>query len=61
MTTLLATIFLMSMVFATGAVEADQYFIAFGCTLIGILSGIGTIVMQQKDNNKKTQLYYEDK
>ena len=60
MTTLLATIFMISMVFATGAIEADNYFIGFGFFILGLLSGLGTLYFQNKENSKDTQLYYKE-
>ena len=60
MTTLLGTIFLMAMVFATGAIESDNYLIGFGFVILGILSGIGTLYFQIKDDTNKKQLYYKE-
>ena len=41
-------IFIMSMVGAAGAVEADQYFVGAMMALTGILTGILTIILQNK-------------
>jgi len=60
MSTFLACIFLMAMVFATGAVEADSYLLGFGVTIIGILSGIGALYFQSKNEKKEKQLYYKE-
>ena len=60
MSTFLACIFLMAMVFATGAVEADSYLLGFGFTIIGILSGIGALYFQSKNEKKDKQLYYKE-
>ena len=58
MSTFLACIFLMAMVFATGAVEADSFFLGFGFTILGIVSGIGALYFQSKNEKKEKQLYY---
>ena len=42
-------VFIMSMVGATGAVEADKYLMAFIMTLVGITSGILTLMTQSED------------
>ena len=60
MSTFLACIFLMSMVFATGAVEADSYLLGFGFTILGIVSGIGALYFQSKNEKKDKQLYYNE-
>lgn len=39
-------IFIMSMVGATGAVEADKYFVGFIMAVVGISTGILTIYLQ---------------
>ena len=60
MSTFLACIFLMSMVFATGAVEADSYLLGFGFTILGIVSGIGALYFQSKNEKKEKQLHYKE-
>jgi len=50
--------FIMSMVFATGAIEADNYLIGFGFVVLGLVSGFLTLVLQNKEEKKDTQLYY---
>jgi|TARA_B100000768_G_scaffold164006_1_gene165639 hypothetical protein len=44
-----AIVFVMSMVSATGAVEADKYLMAFIMTIVGITSGILTLITQSED------------
>ena len=41
-------VFIMSMVGATGAVEADNYLIGFVMALVGITSGILTLMTQSE-------------
>ena len=41
-------VFIMSMVGATGAVEADNYLIGFVMALVGITSGILTLITQSE-------------
>ena len=41
-------VFIMSMFGAAGAVESDQYFTGFVMALTGIVTGILTIVLQNK-------------
>ena len=45
---LFGIVFIMSMVGATGAVEADNYLIGFVMALIGITSGILTLMTQSE-------------
>ena len=49
-TTFLCVVFIMSMVGATGAVEADNYFVGFVMALVGISTGILTIMLQSKED-----------
>ena len=42
-------VFIMSMVGVTGAVEADKYLMGFTMTLVGITSGILTLMTQSED------------
>jgi 1,4-dihydroxy-2-naphthoate octaprenyltransferase len=60
MITFLITFFLVSMVLATGAVEADNYLIGFVFVILGILSGVIAIFYQNKKESKNKQLYYEE-
>ena len=48
--TFLCVVFIMSMVGATGAVEADNYFVGFVMALVGISTGILTIMLQSKED-----------
>ena len=43
---LFGVVFVMSMVGATGAVEADNYLVGFVMALVGISTGILTIILQ---------------
>ncbi len=45
---LFGIVFIMSMVGATGAVEADNYLIGFVMALVGITSGILTLITQSE-------------
>tara|TARA_Y100001972_G_scaffold61319_1_gene75107 strand:+ start:777 stop:953 length:177 start_codon:yes stop_codon:yes gene_type:complete len=49
-TTFLCVVFIMSMVGATGAVEADNYFVGFVMALVGISTGILTLMIQSKED-----------
>ena len=49
-TTFLCVVFIMSMVGATGAVEADNYFVGFVMFLVGISTGILTLMIQSKED-----------
>ena len=60
MTTFLVSVFLISMILATGAVEADSYLLGFGFTILGIVSGIGALYFQSKNEKKEKQLYYKE-
>jgi len=40
----------MSMVGATGAVEADNYLVGFVMALVGISTGILTLILQSKED-----------
>ena len=46
---LFGIVFIMSMVGATGAVEADKFLMGFIMTLVGITSGILTLITQSED------------
>ena len=46
--TLFGVVFIMSMVGATGAVEADNYFVGFVMAVVGISTGILTIYLQKE-------------
>ena len=43
-----AIVFIMSMVGATGAVEADNYLVGFVMALVGISTGILTLILQSE-------------
>ena len=59
MITMFGVTFIMSMVLAVSAVEADNYLIGLGFAVLGIVSGILTIVLQETEK-KETQLYYKE-
>ena len=48
MATFFGVVFVMSMVGATGAVEADNYLVGFVMALIGISTGILTLILQSE-------------
>ncbi len=48
MATFFGVVFIMSMVGATGAVEADNYLIGFVMALVGISTGILTLILQNE-------------
>ena len=48
--TFFGVVFVMSMVGATGAVEADNYFVGFVMFLVGISTGILTLMIQSKED-----------
>ena len=50
MATFFGVVFIMSMVGATGAVEADNYFVGFVMFLVGISTGILTLILQSKED-----------
>jgi len=50
MTILFGIIFIMSMVGATGAVEADQYLLGGTLAMTGIFTGILTVILQSKED-----------
>ena len=50
MATFFGVVFIMSMVGATGAVEADNYLVGFVMALIGISTGILTLILQSKED-----------
>ena len=50
MATFFGIVFVMSMVGATGAVEADNYLVGFVMALVGISTGILTLILQSKED-----------
>lgn len=60
MSVFLGIIFLISMMFAAGAVEANSFLLGFGLAVIGIISGIGAIYFQNYNEEKDKQLYYKE-
>ena len=50
MATFFGVIFIISMVGATGAVEADNYLVGFVMALVGISTGILTLILQSKED-----------
>ena len=50
MSILFGVIFIMSMVSATGAVEADQYLLGGAMVMTGIFTGILTLILQSKED-----------
>ena len=50
LTILFGVVFVMSMVGATGAVEADNYLVGFVMALVGISTGILTLIFQSKED-----------
>jgi hypothetical protein len=50
MSILFGVIFLMSMVGAAGAVEADQWLMGFFMAMTGIFTGILTIMLQSQED-----------
>tara|TARA_E500000318_G_scaffold68329_2_gene63135 strand:- start:649 stop:825 length:177 start_codon:yes stop_codon:yes gene_type:complete len=48
--TFFGVVFIMSMVGATGAVEADNYLVGFVMALVGISTGILTLILQSKED-----------
>ena len=48
MATFFGVVFVMSMVGATGAVEADNYLVGFVMALVGISTGIFTLILQSE-------------
>lgn len=50
MSILFGVIFIMSMVGATGAVEADQYLLGGAMVMTGIFTGILTLILQSKED-----------
>lgn len=62
MITFFGVMFILMFFFAAGAIEADEYLIGIACAFAGFVSGIITILLQEKENAKKSNnLYYEDK
>jgi len=49
-TVFFGVIFIMSMVGATGAVEADSYLLGACMAVFGILTGILTLILQSKED-----------
>ena len=50
MSILFGVIFIMSMVSATGTVEADQYLLGGAMVMTGIFTGILTLILQSKED-----------
>ena len=50
MATFFGVVFIMSMVGATGAVETDNYLVGFVMALVGISTGILTLILQSKED-----------
>ena len=50
MATFFGVVFVMSMVGATGAVEADNYLVGFVIALVGISTGILTLILQSRED-----------
>ena len=50
MSILFGVIFFISMVGATGAVEADQYLLGAAMAMTGIFTGILTLILQSKED-----------
>ena len=50
MATFFGVVFIMSMVGATSAVEADDYLVGFVMALVGISTGILTLILQSKED-----------
>tara|TARA_A100001388_G_scaffold194795_1_gene146897 strand:+ start:636 stop:812 length:177 start_codon:yes stop_codon:yes gene_type:complete len=50
MATFFGVVFIMSMVGAAGAVEADNYLVGFVMALVGISTGILTLMLQSKED-----------
>ena len=48
MATFFGVVFVMSMVGATGAIEADNYLVGFVMALVGISTGILTLILQSE-------------
>ena len=48
--TFFGVIFIMGMVGATGAVEADKYLVGFVMALVGISTGILTLILHSKED-----------
>jgi hypothetical protein len=60
MTTFLVSVFLISMILATGAVEADSYLLGFGFVVLGLITGILALYCQNYKEKKDKQLYYNE-
>ncbi len=50
MATFFGVVFIMSMVGATGAIEADNYLVGFVMALVGSSTGILTLILQSKED-----------
>ena len=62
MMTFFGVMFILLFFFAAGAIEADEYLIGLACAFAGFVSGIMTILLQEKEKTQKSNnLYYEDK
>ena len=60
MTTFLVSVFLISMILATGAVEADSYLLGFGFVALGLITGILALYYQNYKEEIEKQLYYNE-
>ena len=60
MTTFFGTIGLLSLILSAGAVEADNYLIAFAMAVFGIITSTIAIYFQNKENFEDKQLYYKE-
>ena len=60
MTTFFGTIGLLSLILSAGAVEADNYLIAFAMAVFGIITSIIAIYFQNKESENNNQLYYKE-
>lgn len=60
MTTFFGTIGLLSLILSAGAVEADNYLIAFAMAVFGIITSMIAIYFQNKENFEDKQLYYKE-
>jgi len=61
MITFFAILFMLLMIFATGAIEADHFLIGTLFAFLGFVSGITTIYLQEKEKSNNNQLYYYEK
>ena len=56
-----AIISVFSLIFATGAVESDNYLVAFCFVILGIVTGLVSIYLQNKEQEESKGLYYKEK